>query len=79
MNAALVVWSQGRRLGEISLKQGRWQFVYAAEWLGWPEAFPLSPYFPVEKEPFIDSADDKRVEWFFGVPRMRGDEPDLPE
>ncbi len=65
MNAALAVWSQGRKLGEISLEQGRWQFVYATEWLDWPGAFPLSPHFPVGKEPFIDTADDKRVEWFF--------------
>jgi len=65
VTTALVVWSQGRRLGDISLEQGRWQFAYAAEWPGWPDAFPLSPHFPFQKAAFVDSADNKRVEWFF--------------
>ncbi len=65
MTTALVVWSQGRLLGEIALQQGRWQFTYAAEWPGWSEAFPLSPHFPFQATAFVDSADDKRVEWFF--------------
>lgn len=65
MTAALTVWSQGRRLGAITLVQGRWQFAYATEWLDWPDAFVLSPHFPFQEAVFIDSADDKRVEWFF--------------
>jgi len=65
VTAALVVWSQGRRLGDIALEQGRWRFAYAAEWPGWPDAFPLSPHFPFQKTAFVDSADNKRVEWFF--------------
>ncbi|MFQ5644275.1 MAG: HipA N-terminal domain-containing protein [Thiogranum sp.] len=39
--------------------------MYATEWLGWSDAFPLSPHFPFQKAAFVDSADDKRVEWFF--------------
>ena len=65
MGTALVVWSQGRRLGDITLAQGRWQFVYAAEWVGWSGAFVLSPHLPFDKASFTDSADDKRIEWFF--------------
>jgi len=65
VTTALVVWSQGKRLGDITLEQGRWQFAYAAEWLGWPYAFPLSPHFLLQKAVFVDSADNKRVEWFF--------------
>ena len=65
MSGELVVWSQGRRVGEIGLQQGRWQFAYDAEWIGWVDAFPLSPHFPFMEAPFVDSADDRRVEWFF--------------
>ena len=65
MSAALVVWSQARRVGEIGIRQGRWRFAYTAEWIAWPDAFPLSPHFPFTEKLFIDTADDKRVEWFF--------------
>lgn len=65
MTTTLVVWSHGRRLGDIALQQGRWQFVYVDDWLSWSDAFPLSPHFPFQAEAFVDSADDKRVEWFF--------------
>ncbi|HHH44449.1 MAG TPA: hypothetical protein ENK49_09960 [Gammaproteobacteria bacterium] len=65
VSGELVVWSQGRRVGEIGLQQGRWQFAYDAEWIGWVDAFPLSPHFPFMEAPFVDSADDRRVEWFF--------------
>jgi len=65
VSTVLAVWSQGRCLGEIGIQQGRWRFMYDAAWIDWPDAFPLSPHFPFVKEPFIDTADDKRVEWFF--------------
>ena len=65
MSTALVVWSQARRLGEIGIQQGRWRFAYDSDWIAWADAFPLSPHFPFSKAPFIDTTDDKRVEWFF--------------
>lgn len=65
MSTALVVWSQARRLGEIGIQQGHWRFAYDTDWIAWADAFPLSPHFPFSKAPFIDTADDKRVEWFF--------------
>ncbi len=61
----LTVWNEGAQLGELSLAQGRWQFSYHPLWLQNAQAFVLSPHFPLQADTFIDTADNKSVEWFF--------------
>mgnify|MGYP002279506813 CR=1 FL=1 len=65
MQQGLNVWSQSQHIGSLTVDQGRWQFTYSAAWLKGATSFPLSPYLPLDEVPFTDSADDKRVEWFF--------------
>jgi serine/threonine-protein kinase HipA len=65
MNQVLAIWSEGKRVGEVAVEQGRWRFTYNDDWLKDKQAFQLSPHFPFQAETFIDSSDDKRVEWFF--------------
>lgn len=61
----LVVWSEGHRVGELSSSQGKWQFIYDAFWIKNKQAYILSPHFPWQLNPFIDTTNDKRVAWFF--------------
>lgn len=63
----LNIWCEGQLLGELSQTQGNWCFNYHANWLQNQAArsFALSPHLPMQTEAFIDSADNKTVEWFF--------------
>jgi serine/threonine-protein kinase HipA len=42
-----------------------WSFTYRAEWCSSPDAFPLSPWFPLSPDQQTDRRDDRRVEWYF--------------
>jgi len=59
--SALNVLANGILVGTIEIKNGRWKFVYSAEW----KDHALSPNFPITSRKFEDSADAKPVEWFF--------------
>lgn len=61
----LIVWSEGNRVGVLTSSQGKWQFVYDEAWINNKQAYVLSPHFPFQLTPFVDSANDKQVEWFF--------------
>lgn len=62
---SLVVWSDESPIGNVSSHRGSWSFSYAAEWLSSPDAFPLSPWFPLSVDLQSDHSDDRRVEWYF--------------
>jgi serine/threonine-protein kinase HipA len=65
MTAALAVWVERERMGELSTERGAWRFQYAPPWLAGEEAFPLSPHFPLGEERFEDSSEERPVQWFF--------------
>jgi serine/threonine-protein kinase HipA len=52
-------------VGTLSTDRGVWELVYHPDWLTSKTAFALSPHFPLQKESFTDSPDDRRVQWFF--------------
>jgi serine/threonine-protein kinase HipA len=52
-------------VGTFSSDHGVWELVYHPDWLASKTAFALSPHFPLQPESFTDSADDRRVQWFF--------------
>jgi len=65
MTDILNVWIGDLIIGQISSNEGRWQFTYSAEWLSSNDNYALSPFLNLHDDPYIDTADDKRVEWFF--------------
>lgn len=65
MNPQLSVWHDASLIGELSIEQGRWVFSYTDSWLKKDDHFILSPSLPLQKDRFIDTTNDKRVEWFF--------------
>ncbi len=65
MSATLAVWCEQIRLGEISTDRGIWQFRYDPSWLAHASRYPLSPHFPLRAEPFIDTSEERPVQWFF--------------
>lgn len=65
MNSSLIVWSENQQIGKLSVNQGRWQFEYTAEWISLNNNFAISPHLLLQQSEFIDTTDDKRVEWFF--------------
>lgn len=65
MSAKLAVWCERVRLGVLSADKGIWQFQYAASWLTHERHFAISPHFPLRVEAFLDTSDERRVQWFF--------------
>ena len=59
--SALIVSANGIPVGTLEIENGRWKFIYAAEW----NDYALSPNFPITARKFEDTADAKPVEWFF--------------
>ena len=57
----LRVLANGDLVGFLGVAEGRWSFDYDAGW----NAYALSPSFPLWTRTFHDSADIRRVEWFF--------------
>lgn len=62
---SLAIWCETERVGTLATDQGVWELVYHPDWLVSETAFALSPHFPLQTESFIDSPDDRRVQWFF--------------
>lgn len=50
----LEVWLFERRVGSLSLVNGRLSFTYAPDWLALPQAIPLSQSLPLQAQPFDD-------------------------
>ena len=65
MAAGLVVWLEDVAAGDLSEERGTWRFGYRDAWLERPGGYALSPHLPLRREAFEDTADDRRVQWFF--------------
>ncbi|CAG1017461.1 partial Serine/threonine-protein kinase toxin HipA, partial [Burkholderiaceae bacterium] len=52
---------------------GIWRLTYASEWLGNPNAFPLSPHLVLRAKPYDDAQEDGMVEKFFDNLLPEGD------
>ncbi|EIF31290.1 HipA domain-containing protein [Burkholderia sp. Ch1-1] len=61
----LVAYANGRRVGIVSDDSGIWSFTYDQDWLGHDDAFALSPTFPLNAQPFVDTSSQRPVQWFF--------------
>lgn len=61
----LAVLCEGSRVGVLASSRGAWSFAYADPWRTSASAFPLSPSFPLEARTYVDTAEDRRVEWYF--------------
>ncbi len=61
----LAVWCELRKVGYLTVEQGKFCFVYTDTWINDKTAFVLSPHFPLQSESFNDHTEDKKVEWFF--------------
>lgn len=65
MNQSLAIWCERVCLGTLSSQDGVWTFAYDSEWVASPRSFAISPHFPLSTDPFLDTADDRRTQWFF--------------
>jgi len=52
-------------VGTLQEVAGLWSFQYAADWLGNPKGFALSPHLPLTTEPLLDGASRRPVQWYF--------------
>jgi serine/threonine-protein kinase HipA len=52
-------------VGTLQEVDGLWSFQYAADWLGSPDGFALSPHLPLTAEPLLDGASKRPVQWYF--------------
>ncbi|ALE56536.1 HipA domain-containing protein [Paraburkholderia sp. SIMBA_055] len=61
----LVAYANRRRVGTVSDENGVWSFTYDEEWLGYGDAFALSPAFAFQSASFVDGSSERPVQWFF--------------
>lgn len=61
----LNVFANSERVGTVIDENDIWSFVYEGNWLASKRAFPLSPAFPLQAEPFVDGSSKRPVQWFF--------------
>jgi len=52
-------------IGTLQEVAGLWRFQYAADWLGNPRGFALSPHLPLTAEFLLDGASKRPVQWYF--------------
>ena len=52
-------------VGTLQEMAGLWSFQYAADWLGNPQCFALSPHLPLTAEFLLDGASKRPVQWYF--------------
>ena len=52
-------------VGTLQEVAGLWSFQYAADWLGNPRGFALSPHLPLTAQPLLDGASQRPVQWYF--------------
>lgn len=52
-------------VGELREQNGVWTFQYSDTWLRFDGRHPLSPHLPLQREPFIDGASVRPVQWYF--------------
>ena len=62
---SLRAWINQTELGSLQEVAGLWSFQYAADWLGNPERYALSPHLPLVDESLLDGASKRPVQWYF--------------
>jgi serine/threonine-protein kinase HipA len=65
MRQSLSVWCEGARAGTLSTEEGVWAFEYDPDWVTSKKSYALSPHFPLSTDPYVDTSDDRRTQWFF--------------
>lgn len=65
MSRALLASINQAAVGTLQEVAGLWSFQYAADWLGNPQCFALSPHLPLAAEPLVDGASKRPVQWYF--------------
>ncbi|HUG26202.1 HipA domain-containing protein [Piscinibacter sp.] len=73
MADTLYLSSDGQGLGTLEDNAGIWRLTYAPEWIGNPNAFPLSPHLVLRAKPYDDRDEDGMVEKFFDNLLPEGD------
>lgn len=61
----LEVSIEDRPIGRLRENDGLWEFDYAADWVGTPDAFDLSPALKREQRLHSDGSTERPVQWFF--------------
>ncbi|KPQ02750.1 MAG: serine/threonine-protein kinase HipA [Idiomarinaceae bacterium HL-53] len=61
----LNVFINNAHIGVLSENNGLWQFQYEPSWLKQKNAFPLTPYLPLQEDTHIDTGTTRPVQWFF--------------
>lgn len=62
---SLLVSINQMKVGTLQEMAGLWSFQYAADWLGNPDGFALSPHLPLSTESLLDGASKRPVQWYF--------------
>lgn len=62
---SLRAWINHTELGTLQEVGGLWSFQYAADWLGNPQGYALSPHLPLVEKPLLDGASKRPVQWYF--------------
>ena len=65
MGRSLDAWINQVRIGTLRENKGLWAFVYSAQWLADPAAYPLCPMLPLQAEEHRDGASHRPVQWYF--------------
>lgn len=52
-------------VGTLHEVAGLWSFQYAADWLGNPKCFALSPHLPLTSKSLLVGASKRPVQWYF--------------
>lgn len=65
VNRALVVYSNGDRVGALLEHSNIWEFNYDPDWLARPDAFALAPSLSLDAIDIRDGASERPVQWFF--------------
>lgn len=61
----LVAFVNDDPVGRLQEQDGLWQFQYDPAWLNAPSHFALSPDLPLQREPLLDGASRRPVQWYF--------------
>lgn len=65
VNRALVVYSNGDRVGALLEHNNIWEFNYDPDWVARPDAFALAPSLSLDALDIRDGASERPVQWFF--------------
>ncbi|MET4577197.1 HipA domain-containing protein [Ottowia thiooxydans] len=65
LSRALIVYSNGDRVGVLLDQDNIWKFSYDPGWVARPDAFALTPSLSLGNLDIIDGSSERPVQWFF--------------